>query len=94
MAFSYDAREAIRVAGLRRDRRYGSYEEACPFAFASFTPNSGPFMEFKGNADLLVTCATSSLCGENRVIRCPSGVGFGVTLDSTFVNTAVRVRTE
>ena len=29
--------------------------------FASFTPNIGPFMEFKGNADLPVECPTSSL---------------------------------
>ncbi|HMO65512.1 MAG TPA: hypothetical protein PKE47_09895 [Verrucomicrobiota bacterium] len=29
--------------------------------FASFTPNIGPSMEFKGNTDLTVTCATSSL---------------------------------
>jgi hypothetical protein len=51
-------------------------------------------MEFKGNADLPVTCATSSLRCENGVVRCPSGVGFGVTLDSTFVKNAVRVRAE
>jgi L-alanine-DL-glutamate epimerase-like enolase superfamily enzyme len=29
--------------------------------FASFTPNIGPFMEFKGNADLPVECATNQL---------------------------------
>ena len=29
--------------------------------FASFTPNIGPFMEFKGNADLPVGSPTSSL---------------------------------
>ena len=29
--------------------------------FASFTPNIGPFMEFKGNTDLPVDCPTSSL---------------------------------
>jgi L-alanine-DL-glutamate epimerase-like enolase superfamily enzyme len=62
--------------------------------FASFTPNIGPFMEFKGNADLPVSCATSSLRCENGVVRCPSGIGFGVAIDSTFVQNAVRVRAE
>jgi L-alanine-DL-glutamate epimerase-like enolase superfamily enzyme len=53
--------------------------------FASFTPNIGPHMEFKGNTSLPVACATSSLKCENGVVRCPSGVGFGVTLDPDFV---------
>ena len=56
--------------------------------FASFTPNIGPFMEFKGNADLPVACATSSLrCEEGRV-RCPTGPGFGVEMDPAFVKAA------
>lgn len=56
--------------------------------FASFTPNSGEFMEFKGNADLSVTCATSSLKCERGVVRCPEGLGFGVTIDPDFVKKA------
>jgi L-alanine-DL-glutamate epimerase-like enolase superfamily enzyme len=56
--------------------------------FASFTPNIGPFMEFKGNADLPVSCETSSLKVENGLVRCPSGPGFGVTIDPAFVNRA------
>ena len=56
--------------------------------FASFTPNSGEFMEFKGNADLPVTCATSSLKCERGVVRCPEGPGFGVTIDPDFVKKA------
>jgi L-alanine-DL-glutamate epimerase-like enolase superfamily enzyme len=60
--------------------------------FASFTPNVGPYMEFKGNTDLPVECASSSLeCREGRV-RCPSGVGFGVTIDADFVRRAEPVR--
>src|SRR6185369_10232474 len=43
--------------------------------FASFTPNIGPFMEFKGNADLPVECATSSLRCEKGVVRCRAGTG-------------------
>jgi L-alanine-DL-glutamate epimerase-like enolase superfamily enzyme len=62
--------------------------------FASFTPNIGPHMEFKGNADLPVECATSSLRCEKGVVRCPSGPGFGVRLDPAFVNKAVVVRGE
>jgi L-alanine-DL-glutamate epimerase-like enolase superfamily enzyme len=56
--------------------------------FASFTPNVGPFMEFKGNTELPVTCETSSLRCENGVVRCPTGLGFGVTIDSDFVRKA------
>jgi L-alanine-DL-glutamate epimerase-like enolase superfamily enzyme len=62
--------------------------------FASFTPNIGPFMEFKGNADLPVECPTSSLRCEKGVVRCPSGHGFGVRLDAAFVKKAVVVRAE
>jgi L-alanine-DL-glutamate epimerase-like enolase superfamily enzyme len=59
--------------------------------FASFTPNVGDFMEFKGNTDLPVTCATSSLKCERGVVRCPSGPGFGVTIDPEFVERAEKV---
>lgn len=62
--------------------------------FASFTPNIGPFREFKGNADLPVECATSSLRCEKGVVRCPTGPGFGVRLDASFVKNAVVVRPE
>lgn len=56
--------------------------------FASFTPNIGPFMEFKGNATLPVSCDTSSLKCENGQVRCPAGTGFGVTIDPQFVREA------
>lgn len=59
--------------------------------FASFTPNIGQFMEFKGNTDLPVRCATSSLKCERGVVRCPSGPGFGVTIDPAFVRGAKNV---
>jgi len=61
--------------------------------FASFTPNIGPFMEFKGNADIPVHCATSSLKAENGIVRCPTGPGFGVTLDPDFIAKAQPVTT-
>lgn len=59
--------------------------------FASFTPNIGPFQEFKGNPNFPVHSATSSLRVENGVVRCPTGVGFGVTIDPEFVRTAKAV---
>jgi L-alanine-DL-glutamate epimerase-like enolase superfamily enzyme len=56
--------------------------------FASFTPNIGPYQEFKGNADLPVECATSPLKAKDGFVRCPSGPGFGVTIDPAFVKQA------
>jgi L-alanine-DL-glutamate epimerase-like enolase superfamily enzyme len=53
--------------------------------FASFTPNIGPFMEFKGNTDLPVECKSSSLKCENGIVRCPDGPGFGVSIDPAFI---------
>jgi L-alanine-DL-glutamate epimerase-like enolase superfamily enzyme len=59
--------------------------------FASFTPNIGPFMEFKGNTNLPVECSTSSLKCEKGVVRCPSGPGFGVRVDPDYVKKAQAV---
>jgi L-alanine-DL-glutamate epimerase-like enolase superfamily enzyme len=59
--------------------------------FASFTSNIGPFMEFKGNADIPVQCETSSLKADNGMVKCPAGVGFGVTVDPDFVKKAKAV---
>ena len=59
--------------------------------FASFTPNIGPFMEFKGNTKLPVHCDSSSLKSENGVVRCPTGPGFGVEIDPQFVAKAQPV---
>jgi L-alanine-DL-glutamate epimerase-like enolase superfamily enzyme len=59
--------------------------------FASFTPNIGPFMEFKGNADIPVHCETSPLKSVGGIVRCPSDPGFGVTLDPDFIAKAQGV---
>lgn len=59
--------------------------------FASFTPNAGPFMEFKGNGRIPVYAKNSSLRCENGQVRCPVGPGFGVTVDPDFVRKAERV---
>ena len=60
--------------------------------FASFTKNIGPFMEFKGNTDLPVECQSSSLKCENGQVRCPRGVGMGVTIDPSYVSAAETVK--
>jgi len=56
--------------------------------FASFTPNIGPFMEFKGNTDLPASCPTSSLKVERGVVRVPTGPGCGITIDPAYVKQA------
>ncbi|MCA9190451.1 MAG: mandelate racemase/muconate lactonizing enzyme family protein [Planctomycetales bacterium] len=53
--------------------------------FASFVPNAGPYMEFKGNASLPVHCDSSQLRAVGGQVRSPSGTGFGVTIDPDFV---------
>src|SRR5262245_350126 len=60
--------------------------------FASFTPNIGPFMEFKGNTDLPVACDTSTLQCKDGKVKCPTGHGFGVTIDADFVKKAQPVQ--
>ena len=59
--------------------------------FASFTPNIGPFQEFKGNADIPVECESSSLKAEKGMVRCPSGVGWGVRIEKSFLEGAKKV---
>jgi L-alanine-DL-glutamate epimerase-like enolase superfamily enzyme len=60
--------------------------------FAAFTPNIGPYQEFKGNATLPVACPDSSLrCGDG-LVRCPAGPGFGVEIDPGFVRQALVVK--
>ncbi len=44
--------------------------------FASFTPNIGQYMEFKGNADIPVSCKTSKLKAVDGIVQCPTGPGF------------------
>jgi len=53
--------------------------------FASFTPNIGAFMEFKGNATLPVRCADSTLKSVKGVVRCPAGPGFGLEIDPALI---------
>jgi hypothetical protein len=48
-------------------------------------------MEFKGNADIPVECETSSLKAEKGMVRCPTGVGFGVKVEKSFLERAKKV---
>lgn len=57
--------------------------------YASFTPNIGPFMEFKGDTRIPVTSTSSSLRCENGHVRCPDGIGFGVEFAPDFLAKAV-----
>lgn len=59
--------------------------------FASFTPNAGPFMEYKGGPGVPVTSDSSSLRCEKGVVKCPTGPGFGVDIDPEFVKEAKPV---
>ena len=61
--------------------------------FASCIPNPAPFHEFKGDTDIPVTSATSSLKVKDGIVRLPSGPGFGVTIDPTFVRETKEVTT-
>src|SRR4030095_1541075 len=60
--------------------------------FASFTPNIGPYMEFKGNTEVPLTGPTSPLKASDGIVRCPSGPGFGVTIDPAFIKNAQPVK--
>jgi L-alanine-DL-glutamate epimerase-like enolase superfamily enzyme len=56
--------------------------------FVSCLPNPAPFHEFKGDTDIPVTSPTSSLKCQAGLLRVPSGPGFGVTIDPTFMREA------
>ena len=61
--------------------------------FASCIPNPVPFTEFKGNSEIPVSSETSSLKCENGMVRVPSGPGFGINVDPSFLRAAVKVTT-
>jgi L-alanine-DL-glutamate epimerase-like enolase superfamily enzyme len=59
--------------------------------FASCLPNPAPYHEFKGDTDIPVSSPTSSLKCVNGTIRVPSGPGFGITIDPSFVRASEKV---
>nr|WP_303652514.1 mandelate racemase/muconate lactonizing enzyme family protein [Paludisphaera mucosa] len=61
--------------------------------FASCIPNPVPFTEYKGSADVPISSETSSLKVEAGMIRVPSGPGFGIFVDPSFVRESRKVTT-
>ncbi|MFQ5809140.1 MAG: enolase C-terminal domain-like protein, partial [Armatimonadota bacterium] len=59
--------------------------------FVSCIPNPGDYHEYKGDPRLPVECDTSTLECKDGIVRCPSGPGFGVTIDPEFVAKAKPV---
>ena len=62
------------------------YVDVCHLA--SCIEDPGPHQEFKGESDIPVTCATSSLRCENGVVQVPTDPGYGVTIDPAFIKDA------
>jgi len=60
--------------------------------FASFTSNTGPHQEFKGETSIPCHSKTSSLKCENGFVDCPSEPGMGVEIDPGFVKKFNPVR--
>ena len=61
--------------------------------FVSCLPNPVPFTEFKGEGDIPVASATSSLKCDSGVVKVPSGPGFGIEIDAGFVRECRKVTT-
>ncbi len=61
--------------------------------FVSCIPNPGPYTEYKGSPEIPVSSNTSSLHPEKGMILVPSGPGFGITIDPSFLNAATEVTT-
>lgn len=60
--------------------------------FASFVPNAGEFMEYKGKSEKMpVHCETSTLICKDGIVRVPTGPGFGIAIDPDFVKQAAVV---
>ena len=60
--------------------------------FASCVPNCGAPQEYKGEEDTLpVSSDTSSLKSENGLLKVPTGLGLGVTIDPDFIKRATTM---
>ncbi|MDZ7305418.1 MAG: mandelate racemase/muconate lactonizing enzyme family protein [candidate division KSB1 bacterium] len=60
--------------------------------FASFVPNAGEFMEYKGKSEKMpIHCDTSTLICKDGIVRVPTCPGFGITIDPDFVNQAAVI---
>jgi L-alanine-DL-glutamate epimerase-like enolase superfamily enzyme len=61
--------------------------------FTACLKNPTPFTEYKGNADVPVSSETSSLRPENGILRVPTGPGFGITIDPSYLKASQPVTT-
>ena len=61
--------------------------------FAACIPNPVPFTEFKGSCEIPITSESSSLKVENGTVCLPTGPGFGITIDPSYLSAAVKVTT-
>ncbi len=59
--------------------------------FASYVPNAGAHQEFKGISKLPIVCETSPLSCRDGTMQVPSGPGFGVTIEKSFLNKCEQV---
>ena len=60
--------------------------------FASFTPNIGPYMEYKGGMKQSARWYGTKLKQENGTITIPEGPGLGLQLEAKFIAKAKRVK--
>ncbi|MFO0907410.1 MAG: mandelate racemase/muconate lactonizing enzyme family protein [Isosphaeraceae bacterium] len=60
--------------------------------FAACIPNPVPFTEYKGSAAIPVSSPTSSLRVEAGKVRIPTGPGFGISIDPSYLREATPVR--
>ncbi len=60
--------------------------------FVSCLPNPSDFHEFKGDTDIPIRCATSSLKCVNGVMSVPTGHGFGIEVEPSYLNASTVVK--
>jgi L-alanine-DL-glutamate epimerase-like enolase superfamily enzyme len=61
--------------------------------FASYTSNAGAHQEFKGTNSIPIDCPTSDLKCTDGTMVVPTGPGFGITIDPTYVADGKTVST-
>ena len=61
--------------------------------FAACIPNPVPFTEYKGSAAVPVSSDTSPLKVADGRVKIPTGPGFGVTIDPTYLRETIPVKT-
>ena len=65
------------------------YIDVCHLA--SCIDDPGSHQEFKGTSSIPVNCDTSTLKPENGYVQVPSGSGYGIEIDPTFIKNAMLI---